>query len=40
VLASGPAAAVERVRPLLERLGQRLFVIGAKQRAKLSRFRG
>jgi 3-hydroxyisobutyrate dehydrogenase-like beta-hydroxyacid dehydrogenase len=28
VLASGPAAAVERVRPLLERLGQRLFIIG------------
>jgi 3-hydroxyisobutyrate dehydrogenase-like beta-hydroxyacid dehydrogenase len=28
VLASGPAPAVERVRPLLERLGQRLFVIG------------
>jgi 3-hydroxyisobutyrate dehydrogenase-like beta-hydroxyacid dehydrogenase len=28
VLASGQAAAVERVRPLLERLGQRLFVIG------------
>jgi 3-hydroxyisobutyrate dehydrogenase-like beta-hydroxyacid dehydrogenase len=28
VLASGKAAAVERVRPLLERLGQRLFVIG------------
>jgi 3-hydroxyisobutyrate dehydrogenase-like beta-hydroxyacid dehydrogenase len=28
VLASGATAAVERVRPLLERLGQRLFVIG------------
>jgi 3-hydroxyisobutyrate dehydrogenase-like beta-hydroxyacid dehydrogenase len=28
VLVSGHAAAVERVRPLLERLGQRLFVIG------------
>jgi 3-hydroxyisobutyrate dehydrogenase-like beta-hydroxyacid dehydrogenase len=28
VLASGPAAAVERVRLLLERLGQRLFIIG------------
>jgi 3-hydroxyisobutyrate dehydrogenase-like beta-hydroxyacid dehydrogenase len=28
VLASGRAAAVERVRPLLERLGQHLFVIG------------
>jgi 3-hydroxyisobutyrate dehydrogenase-like beta-hydroxyacid dehydrogenase len=28
VLASGQPAAVERVRPLLERLGQRLFVIG------------
>jgi len=28
VLASGGAAAVERVRPLLERLGQHLFVIG------------
>jgi 3-hydroxyisobutyrate dehydrogenase-like beta-hydroxyacid dehydrogenase len=28
VLASGPAAVVERVRPLLERLGQRLFIIG------------
>jgi 3-hydroxyisobutyrate dehydrogenase-like beta-hydroxyacid dehydrogenase len=28
VLAAGQAAAVERVRPLLERLGQRLFVIG------------
>jgi 3-hydroxyisobutyrate dehydrogenase-like beta-hydroxyacid dehydrogenase len=28
VLASGRTAAVERVRPLLERLGQRLFVIG------------
>lgn len=28
VLASGATGAVERVRPLLERLGQRLFVIG------------
>jgi 3-hydroxyisobutyrate dehydrogenase-like beta-hydroxyacid dehydrogenase len=28
VLASGGGAAVERVRPLLERLGQHLFVIG------------
>jgi 3-hydroxyisobutyrate dehydrogenase-like beta-hydroxyacid dehydrogenase len=28
VLASGRPAAVERVRPMLERLGQRLFVIG------------
>jgi 3-hydroxyisobutyrate dehydrogenase-like beta-hydroxyacid dehydrogenase len=28
VLAAGPPAAVEKVRPLLERLGQRLFVIG------------
>jgi 3-hydroxyisobutyrate dehydrogenase-like beta-hydroxyacid dehydrogenase len=28
VLVAGNAAAVERVRPLLERLGQRLFVIG------------
>ena len=28
VLAAGPPAAVDEVRPLLERLGQRLFVIG------------
>ena len=28
VLAAGPRAALEKVRPLLERLGQRLFVIG------------
>jgi 3-hydroxyisobutyrate dehydrogenase-like beta-hydroxyacid dehydrogenase len=28
VLAAGPPAALEKVRPLLERLGQRLFVIG------------
>jgi len=28
VLAAGPHAALEKVRPLLERLGQRLFVIG------------
>lgn len=28
VLASGRTSAVERVRPLLERLGQRLFIIG------------
>jgi 3-hydroxyisobutyrate dehydrogenase-like beta-hydroxyacid dehydrogenase len=28
VLAAGPQAALEKVRPLLERLGQRLFVIG------------
>ena len=28
LLASGAAAAVERVRPLLEPLGQRLFVVG------------
>ena len=28
VLAAGPRSALEKVRPLLERLGQRLFVIG------------
>jgi 3-hydroxyisobutyrate dehydrogenase-like beta-hydroxyacid dehydrogenase len=28
VLAAGPHAALEKIRPLLERLGQRLFVIG------------
>ena len=28
VLAAGPRSAVEKIRPLLERLGQRLFVIG------------
>ncbi|MGO9929850.1 MAG: NAD(P)-dependent oxidoreductase [Mycobacterium sp.] len=28
VLAGGPGAAMEKVRPLLQRLGQRLFVIG------------
>ena len=28
ILAAGPRAALEKVRPLLERLGQRLFVIG------------
>jgi 3-hydroxyisobutyrate dehydrogenase-like beta-hydroxyacid dehydrogenase len=28
VLAAGPPSALEKVRPLLERLGQRLFVIG------------
>jgi len=28
VLAAGPRAALEKIRPLLERLGQRLFVIG------------
>jgi 3-hydroxyisobutyrate dehydrogenase-like beta-hydroxyacid dehydrogenase len=28
VLAAGPRAALEKVRPILERLGQRLFVIG------------
>jgi 3-hydroxyisobutyrate dehydrogenase-like beta-hydroxyacid dehydrogenase len=28
VLAAGPASGLEKVRPLLERLGQRLFVIG------------
>jgi len=28
VLAAGPRAPLERIRPLLERLGQRLFVIG------------
>jgi 3-hydroxyisobutyrate dehydrogenase-like beta-hydroxyacid dehydrogenase len=28
VLAGGPRSAMEKVRPLLERLGQRLFVIG------------
>ena len=28
VLAAGPHSALEKVRPLLERLGQRLFVIG------------
>jgi 3-hydroxyisobutyrate dehydrogenase-like beta-hydroxyacid dehydrogenase len=28
VLGGGPMSALERVRPLLERLGQRLFVIG------------
>ena len=28
VLAAGPPAALDKVRPLLERLGQRLFVIG------------
>jgi 3-hydroxyisobutyrate dehydrogenase-like beta-hydroxyacid dehydrogenase len=28
VLAAGPPAALEKVRPLLERLGQRVFVIG------------
>jgi 3-hydroxyisobutyrate dehydrogenase-like beta-hydroxyacid dehydrogenase len=28
VLAAGPLSAMEKVRPLLERLGQRLFVIG------------
>jgi 3-hydroxyisobutyrate dehydrogenase-like beta-hydroxyacid dehydrogenase len=28
VLAAGPASALDKVRPLLERLGQRLFVIG------------
>jgi 3-hydroxyisobutyrate dehydrogenase-like beta-hydroxyacid dehydrogenase len=28
VLAGGPMSALEKVRPLLERLGQRLFVIG------------
>ena len=29
MLAAGPSSALEKVRPLLERLGQRLFVIGA-----------
>ena len=28
VLAAGPRSALEKIRPLLERLGQRLFVIG------------
>jgi len=28
VLAAGPPSALEKVRPLLERLGQRVFVIG------------
>jgi 3-hydroxyisobutyrate dehydrogenase-like beta-hydroxyacid dehydrogenase len=30
VVAAGPAAAIERVRPLLEAIGRKLFVIGAE----------